>query len=344
MKSSSTRLSRRVAACAVFAGVASAAVVAAERVDRLRFSNLVFPSIDVDVPPIRPAVIGEVSLSDRDGTSAPAIVWERRPSAIAIVLVVEASRAWMRGDDADADVPVHQPMGGFDFVQGILRGAVWSDAPDGSMLEIVTYDDVAKVVLPWTSLRRVPETPLGARADFDAIGRTPSSGLRLALETLRTAEAARKIVIVVGSGAVSDEAREVTLLADVELSLRDLDVETAAILFEDAETDVRASRPLEKVVSQHHEARTVGEGIRALSSILETSKAEYHGRFELTRFAWDGEAHPLTLVAGAQSFRPVEIVLPERSASKQLSPWRWPLVGLALIVLIALTALSRRTR
>lgn len=347
MKSSSTRAysscDRIAARLLIFAAFGlSARVAVANTQPLLRYSNLAYPTIDVDLDPITKTSSDDVTLTDRDGTTARPSEWEEVPSPIAIALVVEANLAWMRTDVApEDDVESRNRLSGFDFIQGLLREAVWTNTPAGSTVTIVTYDEVAKLALAPTAIRSIPSNVLGRAEDFNGVGQTPSTGLRLAIDQLREIQAPRKMVILVGNGVASDAAKEADAVAELVRSARAQRIDLGAIVFDDWITDPDARRPALQGISDRREARTIAEGANALSSILENARSGYHARFDLTRFAWDGEIHQWTLVAGEHFLGPYGVYLPEHDPLARPSPWRWPLAGLALLALAGLVRVVR---
>ncbi len=323
-------MSSRFACTAVFACCLAQTASAQPSVARYLVTSTQYPQIDVETDPIPTPTREQTFLVDENGIRAPATRLERRSVPIDIVLVVESSLSWIRNDVDEED---KRSLSGLNLVHGLIASEVWREhAPAGSTITIVTYDSKAHLALSPTRIEALPSLPLGSHENYNDVATSPAEGVRLGIEQLKSLSARRRLLIVIGDGLASDHKSATALLDRLRVDASSAGVDVNALVYE-TWLPVNDSSAIKSLVASPTIVTSVSDAAVAMRKAIDDVPDAYVVSFDATSFDWNGETHwGVTLEAGGWTLLPIGIQLPEHGLHTPLSPWRWPLAAMTVII------------
>jgi len=186
-----------------------------------------------------------------DAESKPALA--TAPQTTAVAFAFEGSWGWMGNDLYERRIgDVH--YGAYQHLRVGLEMA-FAELPVSSEVAIITYDQSrSRIVLPMGAIRARPSVMLGAQLDYEQnIAPNMLRGVELGMSELARSTASHKLLVVVGSGTVTDQDNDPKHLAELRSAAERAGIETVAIvlpMFEDI-APVQAKQWTDYVIDAH---------------------------------------------------------------------------------------------
>ena len=173
------------------------------------------------------------------------------PRTTAVAFALEGSYYWLGNEQYERRI-IDRHYGAFQHLRVGIEMA-FAELPRSSEVAIITYDHSnSRIVLPMGSMRARPSVTLGAQRDYESnIGPNMRRGIELGMSELALSTAPRKLLVVVGSGQVTDHESDEKQLVELRSAAERAGIETVAIvlpMFEDEPVPVKAKLWTDHVV------------------------------------------------------------------------------------------------
>ena len=154
---------------------------------------------------------------------------------MALVLLVSGSEVWLGNDDF---TPANDPSryeGALKAIKAALEKAPLRGLPKGATAMIATYDVSAKARMPMTPVENVDARALGVQRDYyGRIGFELVGGVTFAFTELLKADAKRRVLVIVGDGADTNNEAAKGQLAEMAKQAKAANIEVYAIVYKGA--------------------------------------------------------------------------------------------------------------
>jgi von Willebrand factor type A domain len=302
--------------------------------------------LDVVPPWIQATIIGkpvapleDTLLFAEDDIVVPAIKIRTEPEPLTLVLVVSGLEIWI-GDDDLGEEPNYP--GALKSLEAAIDTAELKKlGPRGSKVTIVTYSSGSEVKLPLTDLANLSGSALGTQRDYyGKIGDDLVQGLTMGLDQLAASDTPRKVMIVIGDGEDTNDDAAVSKLPELAARAEAERVEVYALIYK---TQVSGDHNvIRRLVDDAKVVGPQGDLAGELREIAKRVGLRYAATFNAKELTWDGLRHRFTVHAGASDMVG-SVVLPvwERPMVWWKAPWRWAVIGVGVVALVALSLLLR---
>jgi hypothetical protein len=302
-------------------------------------------SIDVSPPWVQAIVtterrpMAELELHDHEVT-IPAT--QLREPPIAIAIVYEGQEIWIGNDEYELDDAAKYPGALNALIKAVDDSSLRKAGPPGSKIVVVTYATGAELRLAATDLASLTGSAFGNQREYRShLGSDLLQGVTLALDQLVPLNTARKVMIVVGDGNDTNNDLAAPAFAELRQRAKDERVDTYAIVYKSplsAETSI---------VGDFVAGPKTVQSLSALRTELESIVAQLGNGsavvFDARELDWDGKAHTLSVFSGGHQVLSASVLLPVWGApsSPWTAPWRWAVIVVGLVALVALGFLLR---
>jgi hypothetical protein len=164
---------------------------------------------------------------------------KQRPSApvggkhaVALALVASGAETWMGNDDI---VPPNDPgryVGALKAIRAAFESTPTYGFPRGSVGMFATYDSSARIRVPMLPIDKLDLHAIGTQKDYyGAIGDELVGGVTLAFTELVKVQAGRRVLIVIGDGADTNNEAAKTQLQGLAKRAAEFHIEVHAIVY-----------------------------------------------------------------------------------------------------------------
>lgn len=268
---------------------------------------------------------------------------------ISIAFVMLGWEIWIGNDDLlPEDDPSRYP-GVLKALEQALDGVKFNEsAPNGSLGELVIYNDKASVKIPMGPLANITGPAFGSQKDYqNTKGEELVKGIELALADLHNAKTARKALIVITDGADTNPDGAKGQLANLKKQAAQDHIQTFAIIYKGVQLGAEPVNVVPAMFNQITQVTSAENIATALKAILARMADRVYLTFPTwdpklgVGLLWDGKPHSLVVKVDKDDTEPVELTMVPlwKPASKGGFP-TWLLVILILLGAILLVVIG----
>ncbi len=188
-------------------------------------------------------------------------------NAVALAVLVSGAEIWMGNDDIE---PANEPsryLGALKAIKAAFDKVPMTGFPSGSQGTIVTYEDKVKTRLPLGPIEKLDARALGdQKTYYGTVGSELASGVRTVIGQLASANAGRKVLVILGDGNDTNNEAAIAQLRDLAKKAAELHIEVHAVIWKSAlSNDENVIQALDPKVST---AKTSEELTTQLAAVL----------------------------------------------------------------------------
>jgi len=307
--------------------------------------------IDVSAPPVvTGTVFGNINLATSDCTlhegdvsiAAQASMPLTAKPTMAISFLVLTNAVFGGGlvSDRDWQVDEHRrPLAA--FASAVEHAELATLAGPNSHFEIIGYSTGAQTIKRWTPIAELRADSFGVAKDYELrIGSDLVTGLDTAIDSLERVTAERKVLIVIGDGADTNNDTARDSLPDLGIRARYDNIETYAISMK---TEISPDTTVIADMIEGAQVATGRDGIATEVAAIAHRLSEREAFvFDADQLAWNGLRHYLVLMCPGQLRVETTVVLPQWAPPTHHIPRLSKLLLLGGLVVLALALIAQR--
>lgn len=168
----------------------------------------------------------------------PAVAAPAGPTPFALALLLSGTEVWMGNDDL---VPANDPsqyVGALKSIRAAFERAPMTGFPAGSKAVVIVYDSRARTRVPLLPIERLDAAAIGTQRDYyGTIGIELVAGVRLAFTELAKLPAGRRVLVIVGDGADTNNEAARLQLRELAKQAAELRIEVHAVVYKSQVSD-----------------------------------------------------------------------------------------------------------
>jgi hypothetical protein len=236
---------------------------------------------------------------------------------ITIAFVMLGWEIWIGNDDLlPEDDPSRYP-GVLKALEQALDGVKFNEsAPNGSLGELIVYNDKAFPKIPLGPLANITGQAFGTQKDYqNTKGEELVKGIELALSDLHNAKTARKALIVITDGADTNPDAAKGQLANLKKQAAQDHIQTFAIIYKGVQLGGEPVNVVPAMFTNITQVTSAENIATALKAILARMADRVYLTFPTwdpklgVGLQWDGKPHQLVVKVDKDDTEPVELTM-----------------------------------